>query len=109
MKQDDTPVSMLAIYDCPRDYPQHLVVRCWTFTPDGRLEPDRRVVTFDTQELGHRGATSAARAYCKRLGLTFVPRNKGDDPVLVETWQGKLGPAQRAQFLGHAARPMLAE
>ena len=109
MKQDDTPVSVLAVYDCPRDFPHHLVVRCWTLTADGTLTPGQRIVTFDVQVLGQRGATSAARSYCKRLGLVFVPRSGGDDPVLVETWQGRLSPLQSAQLEGQrAARPALA-
>ena len=109
MKQDETPLSMLAIYDCPRDYPRHLVVRCWTCAPDGTLKPGRHVLTFDTDELGHRGAVSAARAYCKRLGLTFVPRTKADDPVLIETWQGRLTATQTAQMELQAGRPAFAQ
>jgi len=34
MKQDGTPVCMLTIYDCPRDFPGHVVVRRWSFKPD---------------------------------------------------------------------------
>jgi len=90
MKRDATPVCVLAIYDRPRDFPDHIVVRRWSFTPEGTLMPQRGVTTFDVTQLSHRGAVSAARTHCKALGLTFIPRGHGDDPVLIESWKGQL-------------------
>jgi hypothetical protein len=97
MKRDGIPECMLAIYDRPRDFPDHVVVRKWTFTGDGTITPEQGVTTFDVRELSPRGAVSAARAHCKRLGLTFLPRTRNDDPVLVESWRGRLGAALAAE------------
>jgi hypothetical protein len=97
MKRDGTPESVLAIYDRPRDFPDHVVVRRWTFTGDGKLSPEQGVTAFDVRELSQRGAVSAARTHCKRLGLTFLPRRKDDDPVLVESWRGYLRSAEAAE------------
>jgi hypothetical protein len=97
MKRDVTPECVLAIYDRPRDFPDHVVVRQWTFTGDGKITPEQGVTGFDVRELSHRGAVSAARAHCKRLGLRFLPRNRGDDPVLVESWRGRLRSAEAAE------------
>ena len=90
MKRDAAPVCLFAIYDSPRDFPHHIVVRVWQFGPDGKVVPgDEAPSTFDISALGHRGAIAAARAYCRRRGLTFLPRSAGDDPVIVETWKGR--------------------
>lgn len=97
MKRDGTPECVLAIYDRPRDFPDHVVVRQWTFTGDGKITPSQGVTRFDVRELGPRGAVSAARAHCKRLGLSFLPRKRSDDPVLVESWRGFLSATEAAE------------
>ncbi|HEY6877760.1 MAG TPA: hypothetical protein VI299_07055 [Polyangiales bacterium] len=89
MKRESIQECVLAIYDRPRDFPECVVVRPWTFTPDGKLTPAQSVTTFNVSELGPRGAISAARTHCKRLGLTFLPRDAKDDPMLVESWRGR--------------------
>jgi hypothetical protein len=87
MKRDDS--CLMAIYDRPREFPSSIVVRRWAFNAEGALAPDPNVLTFDINRLSERGATKAARAHCNRMGLRFLPRNAGDDPVLMETWQGR--------------------
>ena len=90
MKRDAAPVCLFAIYDSPRDFPHHIVVRVWQFGPDGKVVPTQEApLTFDIGSLGARGAMAAARAHCRRRGLTFLPRSAGDDPVIVETWKGR--------------------
>lgn len=89
MRRDEPAQCLMAIYDRPRDFPSQIVVRRWSYGADGTLAPAADVLTFDVAQLGQRGATSAARTYCKRLGLRFLPRNGGDDPVLMETWHGR--------------------
>jgi hypothetical protein len=88
MKRDAAPVCLFTIYDSPRDYPQHIVVRSWSPGADGKLVPAHEVRTYDIGALGPRGAMSAARGYCRRMGLTYMPRRKNDDPVIAETWMG---------------------
>ena len=90
MKQNGTARCTFAIYDCPRDYPEHVIVRGWTYATDGKLLPQTQTQAFHVRELGHRGAVSAARAHCKALGLHFLPRNWNDDPVILETWNGTI-------------------
>jgi hypothetical protein len=97
MKRDGTPECVLAIYDRPRDFPDHVVVRLWQFSAEGKLTPQQGVTTFDVNELTHRGAVSAARTYCKRMGLSFLPRDRKDDPVLIESWRGRPQLAQAAE------------
>jgi hypothetical protein len=89
MKRDAAPVCLYAIYDSPRDFPNHVVVRIWQAGPEGGLTPLPEVLKFDITAMGHRVAMSAARGHCRRAGLTFLPRSKGDDPVIVETWKGR--------------------
>lgn len=89
MKRELDPICTFVIYDCPRDFPHHVVVRAWRPSADGGMAPLNEAATFDVAELGHRGAMVAARAHCRRLGLTFLPRSKADDPVIVEIWQGR--------------------
>ncbi len=85
MKRDGTPECVLAIYDRPRDFPDHIVIRQWLYGAEGKLTPQPGVSTFEVGALGPRGALSAARSYCKRLGLRFLPRDSKDDPVLLES------------------------
>jgi len=89
MKRDAAPVCLYAIYDSPRDFPNHVVVRIWQTSPEGGMTPLPEVLKFDIATMGHRIAMSSARGHCRRAGLTFLPRSKGDDPVIVETWKGR--------------------
>ncbi|MDB4973469.1 MAG: hypothetical protein JWN48_1810 [Myxococcaceae bacterium] len=89
MKQEGSSARIYAIYDRPRDHPDHVIVRGWSFAPDGKLMPQAETLAFDVPALGPRGAVSAARRHCNRLGLSFIPRNWNDDPVIMETWSGR--------------------
>ena len=89
MKRDAAPICTYAIYDSPRDFPNQIVVRVWQQSSDGRMVPLPEALTFNIASAGHRAAMIAARKYCRRLGLVFLPRNGSDDPVIVETWNGR--------------------
>ena len=90
MKRDGAhPECVMAIYDRPRDFPGHVVMRKWTLA-GGMLTPEQNVTLFAVQGPNPRSAISAARAQCKRLGLTFLPRRQSDDPVMVESWRGRI-------------------
>ncbi|MDB4990157.1 MAG: hypothetical protein JWN04_5335 [Myxococcaceae bacterium] len=86
MKQQASSARLYAIYDCPRDHPDYVIVRGWCFAADGRLLPQPETLAFHVPALGRRGAVSAARKHCNRLGFSFIPRNWNDDPVIMETW-----------------------
>jgi DNA-binding transcriptional LysR family regulator len=66
-------VRLYTIYDHPRDFPDWYVVRAWEGDrPDG-------LVAFSDD-------LAVLRAMLAGQGLTCIPRNYGDDPVIVETW-----------------------
>ena len=70
------PLETWTIYDHPRDYPDHFVVRRCSITREG-LKPDPQAHL----------ATSLEDA--RRLipeGLYRMPRFADDDPVIVEVW-----------------------
>ncbi len=74
MKQK--PLTMLAVYQNPKDYPGKIVVREWlqgTFT----FYPGEAKV-FDSLE--------EAREYANGEGRVCLERSPDDDDVLVETW-----------------------
>jgi hypothetical protein len=66
------PLEMFVVYDHPRDFPGHFVVRRWL---GGRPTADFAIA--DTLE--------AARAEVP-IGLHRLPREPDDDRVIVETW-----------------------
>lgn len=72
-------VAQWVIYDHPRDYPSHYVVRRWLVgregvqpTPDIWLRPDLP---------GARAVVAACAPGAYRLEPT-----RGDDPVIMEVW-----------------------
>lgn len=67
-----------AVYDRPSDYPNDIVVRRFTVGRRGELIAHEDVQTYPTIE--------AARKVLKNKGLYQYPRNRDDDPVIVETW-----------------------
>jgi hypothetical protein len=71
------PLSILTIYDHPKDHPNHFVVRRWNIYP-GRSEPVGEVHLFDTLE--------AARTMVVAQHRTLLHRHPDDDPVIVENW-----------------------
>jgi len=76
------PVSdvlyMHVIYARPKDHPEHFVVRRWAVTP-GKPEP------VPDQECHLTISLHLARAFVPR-GLFCLPRDKNDDPAIVEVW-----------------------
>lgn len=68
------------IYDHPRDYPTHVVVRCWMIHGDGQVEV--------TPEVWLRDDLDSAREVIagNYPGGYRLPRAAGDDPVIVEVW-----------------------
>ena len=70
------PLEMFVVYDHPRDYPAHFVVRRWVIG-ERKFSPTTDFAIADTLE--------AARAELPP-GLHRVPRQRGEDPVIAETW-----------------------
>lgn len=69
-------ITMWTVYDRPRDYPDHVVVRRWKIR-DGVPSPTDEHFTFDSLE--------EARASIPP-GLAVIPRFADDDPKIVEVW-----------------------
>lgn len=66
------------IYDRPRDWPAHFVVRGWQSLHPGMLTPEGGAVLF--------ADLRAARSHCQRLGLVCFEKDPASDPVIVEVW-----------------------
>jgi hypothetical protein len=66
------PLEIFVIYDHPRDYPGHFVVRRWL--------GDR-----PTEDFAIALTLAEARAEVPR-GRVRLARSAADDPVIVETW-----------------------
>ena len=71
-QQPDGPLELFVVYDHPRDYPGHFVVRRWLGD-----QPTEDFAVADTIE--------AARAEVP-MGLHRMPPQPGEDAVIVETW-----------------------
>lgn len=69
-------ISQYAIYDHPRDFPDHFVVREWLIK-DGQVTPAEECWLTQTLE--------DARALIPR-GMYNFGRYPQDDPVIVEVW-----------------------
>lgn len=67
------PFITYAIYDHPKDYPDHFVVRKWI----GEIPEEFLHCKVDT--------LSEAQASIPK-GYTKVLPHKDDDPVIIETW-----------------------
>lgn len=65
--------AVFAIYESPRDYPGRYVVRRWVGTV---ADPEPRAVALTLAE--------ARKAIPS--GLFYLPRLRGDDPCIKETW-----------------------
>ena len=79
----DGVFSVYVIYDHPRDHPEWWVVRPWDVI-GGDSAP--RIAKNGLPVAGLFRELEAARAYCEQFGLTCLPPQPGDDPVIVETW-----------------------
>jgi hypothetical protein len=69
------PLSIWVVYERPRDYPQHYVVREWTCDNPSVA---KQAWFFSSLDL--------ARAALAASGLTCLMPFAGDDPCIVETW-----------------------
>lgn len=70
---------MAVIYDHPRDFPDHFVVREHHITAGGRCMPSLVSHQFDTLE--------EARDHARQPhGKICIARHPKDDPVIVESW-----------------------
>jgi hypothetical protein len=69
-------MSMFAIYDHPRDFPEHFVVREW-LVAKGLVVP--------MQEYALASTLDEARAEIPP-GMVLIPRFENDDPKIVEVW-----------------------
>lgn len=71
--QDNTELPLIAIYDHPRDYPNHFVARVFDLD-----KPLALVALADTLE--------DIRAVVTALPVSYFPRSPMDDPCIVEVW-----------------------
>jgi len=65
------------IYDHPKDYPSHFVVRYFILDNEGKITSGQAVYLEPSLE--------RARDWIPK-NYTCVPADKNDDPVIVETW-----------------------
>lgn len=67
------------IYEHPRDFPEHFVIRCWNITAG---------VIMQTNEVWLRPDLDSAREVVavNCPGGYRLDRQPGDDPVIVEVW-----------------------
>lgn len=72
-------LEIWTIYDHPRDYPEHFVVRCWLSTSTG---------SYATNEVWLRPTLDEARWVIlgNSPGAYRLERAVADDPCIVETW-----------------------
>ena len=73
-----TILVLYVVYQHPRDFPRHVVVRAQAVHTSGAGWNARVACLYDTLE-------EAQREY-EALGLSFLNRAPGDDPVIVGTW-----------------------
>lgn len=90
MTVDDTALlpirdrfSVYTIYDHPKDHPDYYVLRPWDVI-DGKDAP--RIAPNGLPVCGLFKELESAREWCAQYGLHRLPRQPGDDPVIVETW-----------------------
>ena len=69
---------MFTVYDHPLDYPDYYVVRGWTVEKGWVVRHEKlAMMSLDLESI---------RIALARQGLTCVPRSRGDDPAIIETW-----------------------
>ena len=71
-------LTLWVVYDRPRDFPEHFVVRRQWAMRDGTV----RVALVG----GLYRDLAAARADLEPMGLCCLMRDPNDDPAIVETW-----------------------
>lgn len=75
VQAQEQPLTMFTIYERPKDYPRHFVVRKWTSTA-GEPSPGECQLADSLDE-----ARKLVPWQCIRLD-----RMAADDPFIVETW-----------------------
>ena len=73
----DEMMTGWTIYDHPKDFPKHYVVRQWWVTDTGDVVFRMVGVVCESLE--------EARAHVPESTIRF-PREPADDPVITETW-----------------------
>jgi hypothetical protein len=73
---DKEALHIWTVYDHPKDYPDHYVARL-SLIGAGVVQPTNAMFTADTLEEIHRLLPP---------GMTCLPRQEQDDPVIVEVW-----------------------
>ena len=81
-------ISIYAVYDHPKDYPNNWVVREWRSLAGFCKNPQSFASVWDgTHPLGAKVfATLDEARESLPPGLALVERNEDDDPVVFETW-----------------------
>lgn len=69
--------EMWTIYDHPSDAPEFFVARKWLITGGAAIATGETMSEEDIDTL---------RKYFQIGGMTCLPRQPGDDPVIVESW-----------------------
>lgn len=70
-------LSIWTLYDHPKDYPAGFIARRWEVYATGPVPTDDAVMANDLETL---------REHFRDCGLYCMPRQPGDDPVIIETW-----------------------
>lgn len=70
-------LCMWTIYDHPDDLPDKFVARRWEI---------HGAMPFATDEIRSSDSLEHLRYQFAREGLLCLPRDRSDDPVVVETW-----------------------
>ena len=68
-------LSIWTVYERPLDHPEQFVARRWVATPQP-VPTDEVLFAHDLDDLRQKMPS----------GLVRMPRQPGDDPVIVETW-----------------------
>lgn len=80
---DSKFLRLYVVYDHPRDYPDHYVVRCWVLIQLPRFgavsvrHPQYLFLSTDLQPI---------RSMLFHSGLKCLTRSEGDESVIVESW-----------------------
>lgn len=71
-------LTMWTVYDRPTDYPSGFCARRYELTKEGPL-PSVHLFSSGPRP-------DELREIFREAGLVCIPRQEGDDPVIVETW-----------------------
>lgn len=71
------PLRMFVLYHSPADYPGLWVMRRWDVSNELQATDEVWISASSPEPLRER---------CRGRGMFRMPRQEGDDPVIVETW-----------------------